>query len=237
MNILKLHHEQIVVSKSYDQLSQVVADLVVEQLRKKPSSCFGMPVGHSFLGFYKILAELSAKKSLDWQKAKCFALDDYLETEESFTFQAFLESNLYRFTNLPKESRYNPRFQDNYDQVIADSGGLDCCLLGIGKNGHIAFNEPPTAKASWTHCVWLSDSTIAANKDYFVNGEQAASKAISMGISTILASKRVILATPGEGKKAILQKALDQKNNPQIPASFLLEHPNLLVFTDFELDQ
>jgi glucosamine-6-phosphate deaminase len=195
-----------------------------------------MPVGHSFLSFYKILAKLSQDKLLDWQHAKCFALDDYLETDESRTFQSFLETNFYHFTNLPMHSRYNPRFQDNYDQVISDNGGLDCCFLGIGKNGHIAFNEPPTIKASWTHCVWLTDMTMTANKDYFPNGEEPPAKAITMGVSTILGSKKIILAAPGERKKTILQKALETKDNPNIPASFLLEHPKLLVVTDFELD-
>lgn len=237
MSTLTFTREQIVVSKTFEQLSQVVADVVVEQLNRKPDSCFGLPVGHSFLGVYKILAELSEKNSLDWRKAKCFALDDYLDTEESFTFQAYLDTNFYRFTNLPKESRYNPRFQDNYDQVIARCGGLDCCLLGIGKNGHIAFNEPPTGKASWTHCVWLSDTTIAANRDNFPQGTEPPSKAISMGISTILASQTVVLAAPGSSKKSILQKALSHKDDPDVPASFLIGHPHLLIVTDFEIDQ
>ncbi len=237
MSTLTFTDKQVVVSKDYEQLSQVVADLVVEQLRTKPTSCFGLPVGHSFLGFFKILAELSIKGSLNWQNAKCFALDDYLEMEESFTFQTFLETNFYRFTNLPEHSRYNPRFQDNYDQVIADCGGLDCCLLGIGKNGHIAFNEPPTIKNSWTHCVWLDQVTIASNKDYFPEGKQPPAKAISMGITTILNSRRVVLAAPGQGKKSILQKALSYKDNPELPASFLLSHPHLTIFTDFEIDQ
>jgi glucosamine-6-phosphate deaminase len=236
MKTLTFSQDKIVVCNNYEQLSQSVADLVISQLRDKPTACFGLPVGHSFLGFYKILAELSMKKLLDWQKAKCFALDDYLEAEDPFTFQSFLESNFYRFTNLPEYSRYNPRFQDNYDQLIADCGGLDYCLLGIGKNGHIAFNEPPTAKASWTHCVWLADITIASNRNAFPNGKQLPSKAISMGISTILDSKKVVLAAPGDGKKSILQKALSRPDNPEIPASFLLHHPSLSVFTDFELN-
>jgi glucosamine-6-phosphate deaminase len=227
--------ENIVVADSYAALSSMVAQQIATQLRTNPASSLGLPVGKSITGCYDILAQWSQspQEGLSWEKAKCFALDDYLDVDEAYSFEEFLTSKLYRFTNVQAQSCYNPRFQDNYDQVIGKVGGLDICILGIGRNGHIAFNEPGTPKASWTHCVWLSESTIEANRGYFVGATKPATKAITMGIATILSSRKIILVATGNGKKEILKRALEGPPAEAIPASFLTLHPNLMTVTDF----
>jgi glucosamine-6-phosphate deaminase len=127
--------------------------------------------------------------------------------------------------------------------------------LGLGTNGHIAFNEPPTVSDSWTHCVFLTRSTREANKDAFVSGNYPSVKlavsdasnsynnldavprrAVSMGIATILASKRIILAVSGEHKKEALNHALFEDASPKCPASYLTRHSNLVIITDFAFD-
>lgn len=226
---------KVIVAESYDSLSAIVALQISEQLKINPSSCIALPVGKSISGCYDLLAEwsVSPERRSNWEKAKCFALDDYLEVDERHSFQEFLTSKLYRFTNSDPRNRFNPRFQDSYDKVIEELGGLDICVLGIGRNGHIAFNEPGTPAFSWTHCVWLSESTLEANKSYFSDGSKQASKAITMGISTILASRKIVLVATGAGKKEILKKALQGPPTDEIPASFLTLHPNLITVTDF----
>ncbi len=158
---------------------------------------------------------------------------DYLGVAENYSFQNILSDKLYKFINIAPENCLNPRFQDNYDQVINNYGGLDLCILGIGKNGHIAFNEPETPKSSWTHCVWLSESTRQANKLYFSDNTKVATKAITMGISTILAARKIILIATGEAKIGILTKTFTDPANQSLPASFLTLHKSLLTVTDF----
>jgi glucosamine-6-phosphate deaminase len=223
----------MIVTQNRNELNSLVADLIGSQLKTKPDSTFGLPTGKSIAGCYQILMAKSSENLLDWSGAKCFALDDYLEVEESYSFQTFLTSRLYRYTNINPKHCFNPRFQDNYDQLIASCGGLDLCVLGLGGNGHIAYNEPGTPEASWTHCLWLSDSTKMANSEYFRGSQKQASLAITMGIATILASLKIILVATGKGKKEILAKALSGAPCADLPASFLTLHPNLTVVTDF----
>lgn len=222
------------MSNLYDAMSLNVAEAIARQLKIKPDSNFGLPTGRSPIGCYQILSEWSQAGTLDWSKTKCFALDDYIDVDEEQSFHYFLESNLYSNTNLPRESRFSPKYQDDYDQLIADKGGWDLCVLGLGTNGHIAFNEPGTPQLSWTHCLWLTQSTREANASAFGSAEKVPTRAITIGIETILASRSIILIASGEKKKAALTKALSGEVTAQIPASFLALHPQVKVFRDFE---
>jgi glucosamine-6-phosphate deaminase len=229
---------KIIANNNYQEFSFAVAQEIQKQIKEKPDSKLALPTGHSPRGCYDLLGRVSQKGEIDWRKAKCFALDDYLDANEADSFQNFLQTHLYKFTNLPAQSCLNPRFYDNYDQLITDTGGIDLCLLGLGTNGHIAFNEPSTSARSWTHCVFLTESTRRANKNDFCppDGEECKvvpERAITMGITTILASKRIILAVSGEHKKPVLLKALQGTVDPMVPASYLTTHKNLLVITDF----
>ncbi len=229
---------KLIAHHSYQEFCFAVAEQIQKQVKEKPDSRLALPAGHSPRGYYDLLARASQKNNIDWQRVKSFALDDYLNADEIHSFQSFLEKHLYAFTNLPANAKYNPRFCDNYDQLITEAGGIDLCLLGLGANGHIAFNEPPTGKASWTHCVLLSETTRKANKDDFGQTDTAQlsvvpERAVTMGIATILASKRIILAVSGEHKRAVLTKTLQDPAHAMLPASFLIEHKYLLVITDF----
>jgi len=227
-------HEKVVIVKDYEALSRLAASEIAEMLREKPNCNLALPTGNSPLGCYELLSEWSQSGDLSWRDSRCFALDDYIDADEERSFSAFLESKLYRFTDLPKDSQFNPRFGDNYDDLIAQHGGLDCILLGIGRNGHIAFNEPPTPRSSWTHCVWLSESTKEANHKYFEGAIATPTRAITMGISTILNSRRIILIASGKEKRSILEQALTGTEDASLPASFITSHRNLLVIADFD---
>lgn len=218
----------------YETLSQEVALLVEEQLKQKPNSCLALPTGRSPLGCYKLLALWSQEKRMSWSQARCFALDDYLDVDESVSFQNFLETHLYRYTNLPVDQRYNPLFTDDYDEWIEKCGGLDLTILGLGNNGHIAFNEPFTPRLSWTHGKWLTKDTRVANQYYFEGVQAVPFRAITMGISTILSSRKIILIVHGKHKRDILEKATSGIVNSSVPASFLTLHPHLTILTDFQ---
>jgi glucosamine-6-phosphate deaminase len=218
----------------YQALSLKTAEAIAAQLRKKPDSCLGLPTGRTPLGCYELLSQWSRDGKLDWSQARCFALDDYLDVQEVDSFAHYLQENLYQHTNLPLEQRFNPRFSDNYDQLIADCGGLDLTVIGIGSNGHIAFNEPGTPRHSWTNCIWLTESTRQANAAFFSYPYNIPNRAVTMGIATILASRQLILIANGERKQEILSQALNGPRTSEVPASYLQEHHNLQIFTDFD---
>lgn len=226
--------DRTVIVEKYEQLSEEIAEVVVAQIRNKPASCFGFPTGNSPLGCYKFLGDWSQQKKVDWSQTRCFQLDEYVEADESITFQHFLETNLYQYTNVAAQNKFNPGSCDDYDSLIASKGGLDLTILGLGTNGHIAFNEPGTPLESWTHSIWLTESTRKANQSYFAAGTTVPYRAVTMGIRTILNSRKLILIASGAHKKDILERALLGSVNPDIPASYLSLHPHVTVLTDFE---
>lgn len=222
----------LVTQDSYATLSLRVAELVREQIRKKPDSRLGLPTGRTPTGTYAALSQWTKQGHLNWERVKAFGLDEYYDVDESVSFRRYLQTNLYSNINMPDDSRFSPIFNDDYDGVIAAHGGLDLTILGIGQNGHIAFNEPGTALDSWTHSIWLTESTLQANAEFFKG--RFPTNAVTMGIQTILGSKKVILMASGQNKKEILAKALRGPITPDVPASFLQMHKDVTVMTDFQ---
>lgn len=227
-------HTAVVPYEPYSTLSLRVAEAIRQQIERQPDSVLGLPTGRTPTDVYRVLCRWTRQKEIDWSKVRCFGLDEYCDAEEPESFRRYLEQNLYRTINMPAESRFNPLFADDYDQLIADKGGLDLTILGIGKNGHIAFNEPGTPLNSYTHCVYLTESTRQANAEFFKRPESIPRKAVTMGLQTILASRRIILMASGKSKKGILEKALTGPVSEALPASFLQRHKDLQVMTDFE---
>jgi glucosamine-6-phosphate deaminase len=223
-------------SYSYEELCERVARAIAGQIKIKSDSCLGLPTGHTPLGVYRYLAEWSRQGQIDWSQVRCFALDDYLGTSEANTFHYYLEKNLYSHTNVRPEHKFNPCHTDDYDQLIAEQGGLDLTILGIGGNGHIAFNEPGTIAASWTHCTFLNQSTRVANQDSFGELSDVPTRGLTMGLATILQSRWIILMANGDKKKAIVESAFRGQVSIDLPASLLQKHPKTDVWTDFSLD-
>ncbi|MBX9688727.1 MAG: glucosamine-6-phosphate deaminase [Candidatus Obscuribacterales bacterium] len=219
--------------EAFQTLSKIVAKLVADLIREKPNACIGFPTGRTPRLCYEFLSESSRNGEIDWSGVRCFGLDEYVDAEEKHSFRHFLEENLYSHTNLKAENLYNPLFVDDYDRAIADAGGLDLCILGLGLNGHIAFNEPGTPLQSWTHSVLLTESTRQANAEFFQGG-RIPSRAVTMGLSTLLASRKIILMVTGAAKKEILSRAMRAKISSEVPASFLQDHPELMVLADFD---
>jgi glucosamine-6-phosphate deaminase len=229
-----MQKEKTVIVDKYEALSEEIAEVVAAQIRLKPTSCFGLPTGNSPLGCYKILADWSKQRKIDWSQSSCFALDEYVDADESISFQHFLQTNLYQYTNVRDENKFNPSTCDDYDALIKSHGGLDLTILGLGANGHIAFNEPGALLESWTHSISLTESTRKANQSYFAASTMVPYRAVTMGIRTILGSRKLILIASGAHKKNILEQALLGNVDPNIPASYLSLHPHVTVLTDFD---
>ena len=219
--------------ETYREFSKNVATDVVELIKQKPNAALGLPTGRSPMAFYEFLREFTAQGLIDWTNVRCFGLDEYVDADEPHTFRHFLDINFYKHANVQQKNLFNPAICDAYDQTIAEHGGLDLAILGIGRNGHIAFNEPGTPRMSWTHSVWLTESTRQANMEFFAGG-RVPTRAVTMGISTIMDARHVILMVTGENKKVILARAMNGEVTPEVPASFLQTHKNFEVLADFD---
>lgn len=233
----------IIETKDYYDLSRKVANIISAQIILKPNSVLGLATGSTPIGTYKQLIEWYKKGDLDFSKVQTINLDEYcgLPGDNSQSYRYFMNQNLFDHINIDKANTHVPNGLatdleeecKRYDKLIHDLGGIDIQLLGIGLNGHIGFNEPDLSFEKTTHIVDLDDSTIAANSRFFASIDEVPKKAITMGIKSIMQSKKVILVANGPEKREILEKALHGPVNPTVPASILQFHPDLTVVYSF----
>ena len=213
---------------SYKELSSTVADIVEEQLVEKVFQQLVLPTGSTPIGLYKELA----KRNLNWSYVRTFNLDVYImNSNHSQSYQTFMKENLFNRINIYPDNYHFPfRPTLAYEDKINYFGGVDLCILGIGSNGHIAFNEPGSSFKSRTRVVDLDEQTIQDNSRFFDSVDDVPKQAITMGIGTIMESKKIILMASGDHKKDILEKALNGKVTEDVPASVLQTHKNVEVY-------
>lgn len=231
-------------TKDYTQMSQKVASLLLAQVISKPDSVLGLATGSTPIGAYENLAKWYTEGLVDFSRVHTVNLDEYmgLDKEHNQSYYYFMKKNLFSKINIPDENIKLPSgvVKDfdaeclSYETYINALGGIDLQLLGLGHNGHIGFNEPASDFPNITHCVNLTESTIQANKRFFEKIEDVPTKAITMGIGTIMKAKCVVLAVNGIGKAEIVQKAFFGPVVPSIPASILQFHPNVIIVGDEE---
>lgn len=233
----------IIETKDYMELSRKVANIISAQVILKPTSVLGLATGSTPIGTYKQLIEWYKKGDIDFSNVKSVNLDEYcglpITNEQSYRY--FMNHNLFQHINIKEENTHVPNGLAvdmeaeciRYDRLITELGGIDIQLLGIGHNGHIGFNEPNVSFEQTTHIVDLDDSTIEANSRFFDSIDDVPRKAITMGIKSIMQSKKVILIANGPDKKEIVEKALYGPVNPDVPASILQFHPDLTVVYNF----
>ena len=233
---------KIIGTKDYEDMSQNAAALIADQIRRKPDSVLGLATGGTPLGIYRNLAELHRSGQLNFSSVTSLNLDEYvgLAPEDSRSYAYFMEQNLFSHVNIKPEHCHIPsglaKSVDaecrHYDQLISVLGGIDLQLLGLGNNGHIGFNEPGTSFDAETHCVALSESTRQANARFFDTIEEVPTHAITVGIKTIMQSKKILLCVNGESKAEILREVLFGPVTPSVPGSILQNHSNLTIIAD-----
>jgi glucosamine-6-phosphate deaminase len=216
----------ITLFETYEQMSEYTASIVAEEISNNPSLRIGLPTGSTPIGMYKNLIQFD----LDWSNVKTYNLDEYEGISHSHpeSYHMFMNKNLFLHVNLKKDNIHFP--DDEYDKTISEFGGLDLTILGIGHNGHIAFNEPGTPLTSRTRKVDLSEETIRANSRFFNNIDEVPKRAHTMGMKTIRESKRIILIANGPDKWDIVNKCFNGDVTKDRPASVLQMHPNIEVF-------
>ena len=230
---------KFIKTDSYEKMSHIAANIIFAQVIQKPDSVLGLATGSSPVGTYKELIELCKKGDLDFSTVTSINLDEYvgLDGESDQSYRYFMNKNLFESVNIDVNKTFVPNGKaadleaecKAYDERIAEYGGIDLQLLGIGLDGHIGFNEPDSCFTKETHIVELDESTIKANARFFESEADVPRKAVTMGMGGIMNAKKVLLIANGANKKEILEKAFYGPITPEVPASILQLHPDVTV--------
>jgi len=229
---------ELIIKENKNEIGIEIAKIIINEVRLNPRCVLGLATGSSPLPIYENLIKFSKEENIDFSEVTTFNLDEYLgiNKEDKNSYRYFMYENLFKYLNIKKENINFPSEENYliYDDLILSKGGIDIQLLGIGANGHIAFNEPYTNKDSKTHIVNLTKKTIEDNSRFFDSIDLVPKKAITMGLNTISKSKKVILIATGKNKSEAIKKVLEEKYIESIPASLLNEIDNSFIYLDKE---
>lgn len=235
---------RVIVCENYEEMSMEAAKIVAGQINLKPDCVLGLATGSTPVGMYNILAEMNKKGEVDFAKVKSFNLDEYypLSAENDQSYRYFMNQNLFNKVNIKMENTHvlnglaeDPEKEcDDFEKMIDAHGGIDLQILGIGQNGHIGFNEPEEKLYAKTHLTGLTESTINANSRFFEKIEDVPTKALTMGIGSILKAKTIILLASGLSKKDVIKELFNDKITTNIPASMLALHDDVVLICDKE---
>ncbi|MBR5809398.1 MAG: glucosamine-6-phosphate deaminase [Clostridia bacterium] len=233
---------KIIVCENYDEMSLRGAEIVKEQVNSKPDCILGLATGSTPVGLYTCLAEMNKKGDVDFSKVTSFNLDEYypISPENDQSYRYFMNQNLFSKINIDIAKTHVPNGMAEdpekacreYDESILAAGGIDLQILGIGQNGHIAFNEPDDELYEGTHLTSLTESTIKANARFFEKEEDVPTKAVTMGIASIMRAKKIIILANGPAKREIVEKLINGGITTNIPASILKVHPDVTLICD-----
>ena len=235
---------RIVIEPVYEQMSRTAAAIVADLVQRKPNCVLGLATGSTPVGLYRELIRLSFEEDLDFSNVTTFNLDEYfrLSPEHDQSYRYFMEKNLFeRLKTRPKTTHVpDGKAKDvsahcaSYEQAIQDAGGIDLQVLGIGGDGHIAFNEPGSSLGSRTRLVVLNEETIQDNARFFAPANEVPRCALTMGVATILETRCCLLLASGVKKAKVVAQAVEGPISSQITASALQMHPNTIAILDEE---
>lgn len=233
---------RIIKAKDYKEMSRQGANIISAQIIMKPNCVLGLATGSSPEGIYAQLVEWYNKGDVDFSEVTSVNLDEYrgLDKDNDQSYYYFMHKHLFDKVNINPDNTYLPNgiAKDpdeecvRYEKLIRSFGGADLQLLGIGRNGHIGFNEPSDSFDKTVHCVDLLESTIDANKRFFASADDVPKQAYSMGIGTILSAKKILLVASGEEKAEAVRASVLGPITPQVPGSILQLHPDVTLVAD-----
>ena len=233
---------RIYQAESYEAMSRRAANIISAQVIYKPDCVLGLATGGTPVGAYRQLSDWFRKGDLSFAETRSVNLDEYVglspHHEQSYCY--FMQDNLFNHIDIKPENTHvlNGLARDlegectRYNHLIQDLGGIDLQLLGMGHNGHIAFNEPGDDFGLETHLVHLTDSTIQANARFFSSIDEVPRQALSMGIKNIMQARRILIIVSGEEKAEIVWKAFCGRVTKEVPASILQLHPDVTLVGD-----
>lgn len=233
---------KIIKAKDYNDMSRKAANIISAQVIMKPNCVLGLATGSTPIGTYAQLVEWYQKGDLDFSEVTTVNLDEYkgLTRDNDQSYYYFMNDNLFSKVNINLDRTFLPDGMEpdsdkacaDYNKIIADVGGVDLQLLGLGHNGHIGFNEPGMAFEAETHCVNLTESTMKANQRFFASMDDVPRQAYTMGIKTIMQAKKILVVVSGEDKAAIVKEAFFGPITPAVQASVLQLHNDVTIVAD-----
>lgn len=236
---------QVLIRENYEEMSKEGARIVSNELRKKSGRfVLGLATGSTPLGLYKELIRMHKEEGLDFSNVITFNLDEYygLPPTHDQSYNYFMWENLFRHINIKKKNIHIPdglaedveEYCNEYEQMIKDVGGIDLQVLGIGGDGHIAFNEPISSLGSRTRLKTLTEQTIEDNSRFFKNKDDVPRYAITMGVGTIFEARKCLLLASGAKKADVVAKAIEGPITADITASALQLHRDTIIILDEE---
>ncbi len=233
---------RVFIRDTASSMSQTAATIIADLVRRQPDCVLGLATGGTPQGTYEELVRLHREEGLDFSQVVTFNLDEYvgLAAEHPQSYRYFMQQNLFDHINVRPENTHVPEGTPEdfaahcaeYEARIAAAGGIDLQLLGIGGDGHLAFNEPGSSLASRTRMVVLAQQTIRDNARYFDTEDEVPRAAISMGMGTILEARQCLMLAAGINKAKPVREALEGPVSSLVPASALQLHPDSIVVLD-----
>lgn len=233
---------RVVILPNEQEVSFFAADSIANVIKQNPSAVLGLATGGSPLLTYEILIDKYRQGRLSFKNTCVFNLDEYigLPPTHSQSYRFFMNKYLFEHIDIDIQNTYIPECASNkyeqccqnYEASIAEHGGIDIQLLGLGDNGHIGFNEPTSSLSSKTRIKTLTEKTIENNSRFFSSSEFQPSLAITMGIGTILESKSILLIATGKKKKKAVVDMIEGPLSAMCPASSLQLHDNAVIVLD-----
>lgn len=235
---------RVIIVKNYDEMSSAAASIIAGEINRKPRFILGLDVSDTLIGTYRELGNLTKRGKLDFSRVTTFNLDEYLGVPPTHTHSCrhFMNINFFKNVNLdgrniniPNGLTRDPQLMcGEYEKLLKEVAGIDLQLLGIGRDGHIGFNEPGSSLTSRTRIKTLTEETVKEISKSFRKGETVPKFAITMGVGTIMEAKKCILLASGKRKADVLVKAIEGPITSTLPASILQLHPNMIIIADKE---
>ena len=229
------------VYKTAQEACEAAAMIFAAQILRKSDSVLGLATGSTPIPCYEKLAQWYEQGMIDFSKIVTFNLDEYvgIDYKNPLSYHAFMDENLFSKVNVNKDNVHLPSGDTDedgkaYDAAIKAAGGVDIQLLGIGRNGHIGFNEPDDVFTYGTHIVTLAEDTIDANARFFASADEVPRQALTMGIKSIMQAKTILVVVNGKGKAEAVYKTICGPVTPEVPASILQLHPCCVILADEE---
>ncbi|MCK4282708.1 MAG: glucosamine-6-phosphate deaminase [Candidatus Brocadiae bacterium] len=232
----------VVIVRDYEEMSDRAAAIVVRAIRQKPDLVLGLATGSTPEGLYQRLIEAHRKDGLDFSRARSFNLDEYvgLAPDHEQSYRRFMNEKLFEHVNIKPENTHVPdglargllRHCAEYEDMIRNAGGIDLQVLGIGRDGHVAFNEPGTSLGSRTHVTALTRETIEDNSRFFDSPDQVPRFAVTLGIGSILEARKCIVLASGAGKADAVRATVEGPITSAVTASALQMHPDTVAIVD-----
>lgn len=229
-------------AKDYEAMSRKAANIISAQVLIKPDCVLGLATGSTPIGTYRELVGRYHQGDLDFSETTTVNLDEYkgLPRDNDQSYYYFMDQHLFSKVNINKDRTFLPDGMESdsdvacqkYNDIIHSVGGIDLQLLGLGHNGHIGFNEPGSTYEKETHCITLSERTIQANMRFFASEKDVPRQAYTMGIKTIMSARKILILVSGEDKADIVKTAFFGPVTPQVPASILQLHNDVVLIAD-----